>query len=79
MKLRGADGVSAFTVRLEFLKASVAKRRDLQPGTPVLVGNEEGKKVYVAPKDVRSYELAEATDAEREALLEYGFNWLLLG
>jgi len=73
-------------VRLEFVKSPITKSETtsgekitLQPGTPILVGDEEGRRVIVAPQDVRSYELAESTSAERAALQEYGFTWLVLG
>ena len=89
MKLRRLDSRS-FPVRFEFLKTEFEQRsyclltgertkQTIEPGTPVLIGNADGKDVVVTPFDIRKYELVEATDAERATLEEYGFRWLILG
>lgn len=89
MKLQRLESPS-FSVRFEFLKTEFEQRsyclltgertkQIIEPGTPVLVGNADGKKIIVTPFDVRKYDLVEATDAERATLEEYGFRWLILG
>ena len=89
MKLRSFD-TTTFPVRLEILKTERARRarcpltgrrisETLDPGTPVLIGTAGSKEVVVTSRDVREYDLAEATDAERATLEEYGFRWLIMG
>ena len=89
MKLRTPNSTT-FPVRLEILQTERDRRarcpltgrsvtETLDPGTAVLVGTAGRKEVVVTSRDVREYELAEATDAERATLEEYGFRWLILG
>ena len=89
MKLRTPD-CTTFPVRLEILATERDRRarcaltgrsfnETLDPGTPVLIGTADRKEVVVTPSDVREYELAEATEAERATLEEYGFRWLVMG
>ena len=89
MKLRTPNSTT-FPVRLEILRSERARRarcpltgrrisETLDPGTPVLIGTAGSKEVVVTSRDVREYDLAEATDAEKAALEEYGFRWLILG
>ena len=87
MKLRSFD-TTTFPVRLEILQTERKRRlsltspsfkETLDPGTPILVGTAGCKEVVVTSRDVREYDLAEATDAERATLEEYAFLWLILG
>ena len=89
MKLRRLDS-RTFPVRLEILQTERDRRarcpltgrsvtETLDPGTPILIGGEGRKEVVVTSRDVREYELAESTDAEKATLEEYGFRWLILG
>ena len=89
MKLCAPDA-NTFPVRLEILKAERERRarssltshsfkETLESCTPVPIGTSGSREVGVAPCDVHEYELAEATEAEKATLEEYGFRWLIMG
>jgi len=67
VKLRHDPWDPPFPVRLE-----------LRADGPVLVGQQGKRRVEVRPRHIRRFCLAEATDAERAALEEYGFRWLVM-